>query len=181
MLFIFITINISEMVPLSINEFDRMFFFSLVLFLHLSRKPATQHIHSTWMKTRHHFKAKIRTSVSTPTIELHHFVLNLMNVFNHIVPDTTTAAIKTARDLKESATVAPAPPTTNDSKLPPSPAQINAESKPLQRVNSTESSEKEGENDRRAPVVSVHTLKFDYSFRFGELTTNQFHFLIKRL
>lgn len=52
-------------------------------------------------------------------------------------------------------------PTANDSKLPPSPAQTNADSKTLQRENSNETSGKEGEIDRRAPVVSIRTINID--------------------
>lgn len=72
----------------------------------------------------------------------------------YTVPDTPTAATKTVRDSKEPATVASVP-TTNDNKPPLPPAQTNAESKTLQRENSNESSEKDGESERRAPVVSI--------------------------
>lgn len=76
------------------------------------------------------------------------------------IPDTP--ATKTSRDLKESAPVAaPVLPTANDSKPLPQPQpqpqpQPSAESKTLQSENSPESSEKEAENDRRAPIVSVY-------------------------
>lgn len=84
------------------------------------------------------------------------------------VPDTPTAATKTSRnDSKESAPVV-AVPSANDSKPPLSPSQSAAETKSLQRNNSHESPEKDADNDRRAPVVSI----FFFLIRNGTFTSS---------
>lgn len=73
------------------------------------------------------------------------------------VPDIPSVATKTVRDSKESVPVASSP-TTNDNKLSHSQVQVTADSKPLQREHSNESSEKEAETERRAPVVSIEVI-----------------------
>lgn len=89
----------------------------------------------------------------------------------YAVPDTPTVATKTVRDSKESVPVASVP-ATNDSKLSHSQVQVIADSKTLQREISNESTEKEAENERRAPVVSINWIKaieFDVRFDFIHL------------
>lgn len=58
------------------------------------------------------------------------------------------------RESKESVPLAPAN-AANDSKLSHSQVQVIADSKTLQREHSNVSPEKEAENERRAPVVSI--------------------------
>lgn len=70
------------------------------------------------------------------------------------VPDTPAVATKNVRDAKESVPLAPASAAT-DSKLSHSQVQVIADSKTLQREHSNVSPEKEAENERRAPVVSI--------------------------
>lgn len=58
------------------------------------------------------------------------------------------------RESKESVSVASVP-VANDSKLSHSQVQVIADSKTIHREISNESTEKEAENERRAPVVSI--------------------------